>query len=214
MNRKKIGMMFLSVVCISTIILGCGGSSSTSKTKEPTELTPTNQAETVKKEIPTDAGVVSEDTKVEVKSKDGKASSELTVPAGTAFTDASGKKLETVTPKITVTQDKGEKSEDKEKKIITQTKIEVTDKNGTKIIPTKPIDVKVKAPSGAKPGDEVKVSIPEGADKAPGQKKLVIFIVDENGFISVRIFPEVFKSITVILIIVEKDIPITDNSTN
>ncbi len=198
-----------SIVVISTLTIGCGSSSSKPKIKEPTELPPTPQAETVKKEIPTDAGVVSKDIKIEVKSKDGKAKSELIVPAGTAFTDASGKKLETVTPKVTVTQDKGEKSEAKEKKLITQTKIKLTDKNGTKIIPTKPIDVKVKAPSGAKPGDEVKVSIPDGADKAPGQKKLVIFIVDEDGFISVRIFPEVFKNMTVVVIIVEKEIPLT-----
>ncbi len=198
-----------SLIAISALTIGCGSSSSTVKTKEPTPLAQTNQAETVKKEIPTDGGVVSEEIKVKVTSKDKTATSELTVPAGTAFTDASGKKLETVTPKVSLTQDKGEDSGGKEQKLITQTKINLTDKSGAKIIPTKPLDVKVKAPSGAKPGDEVKVSIPDGTNKTPGQKKLVLFIVDENGFISIRIFPKVFQNTTVVLIIIEKDTPLT-----
>ena len=209
MKKLILNRMF-SLIAISALTIGCGSSSSKVKTKEPTPLEePTSQAQSVIKEIPVDSGIVSQDVKVEVQSKDGKSSSELIVPAGTTFTDASGKKLETVTPKIIVAQDKGEKNEGKEKKRITQTKIKFTDKNGNKIIPTKPIDVKVKAPSGAKPGDEVKVSIPEGADKVPIEKKLIIFIVDENGFISIRLYPSVFKTSTVIVIVVEKDIPLT-----
>ena len=208
MTKKTITSLF-SIVAITALTIGCG-SSSTTKAQEPTALVaPTAQVQTVEENLTVNAGVVSQETIITVNSKDGTATSEVTVPAGTTFTDASGKKLETVVPQVSLSQDVGAKSEETEQKLITQTKIEITDQTGTKIIPSEPMDVKVKAPSGAKPGDEVNVSIPENASKTPGQEKLVIFIVDANGFITVRLFPDVFKNTTVILIIVERTIPLT-----
>ena len=203
MSKQKSKNLFLLIVA-STLIIGCG-STSKKNTSEPVELTPTNQAQTTTKEIPTNAGVTSQETTIEVESKDETATSELTIPAGTAFLDASGQQLESVTPQISLTQDK----KDTKEKLLAQTKLKFTDKNGNKIIPTEPFDIKVKAPSGAKPGEEVKVSIPTDATKVPTHEKLVIFIVDANGFISIRLFPNVFKNSTVILIIIEKEIPLT-----
>ena len=203
MTKQRINNILL-LITISILIIGCG-SSSTENLSEPIELSQTNQSQTVIKEIQTNAGVTSQETTINVDSKDGIATSELTIPAGTAFLDASGQQLESVTPQISLTQDK----KDTKEKLIAQTKLKFTDKNGNKIIPTEPFDIKVKAPNGAKPGEEVKVSIPTDATKVPTHEKLVIFIVDANGFISIRLFPNVFKNSTVILIIIEKEIPLT-----
>jgi protein involved in polysaccharide export with SLBB domain len=64
----------------------------------------------------------------------------------------------------------------------------------------------MKAPSGTKPGDKVRVDIPDGAiaSKKTVQDKLVIFVIGANGNIHITILPEVFKRLTVVVIIVER----------
>ena len=90
----------------------------------------------------------------------------------------------------------------------------MTDEKGNKIIPTKPLKVTIKAPNGSKPGDKVKVDIPNdiiGTSKKIFQEKLVILIVDMNGNITFTVTPQAFKKLTIILIIIEKitTIPVT-----
>jgi len=201
--KNRIGIV-LSVITASTLMLGCGSSSATPN--EPTEIAATQQANTQTESLPMDGNVTSGDITVTATTQDERSESTITVPAGTGFTDQAGNKLENVVPKVAVTQDKSSTSTTAEVTNKTQTKIELTDENVNSIVPTKPVDVKVKAPTGTKPGDEVRVSIPDDAGKV---EKLVLFIVDAKGYISVRLYPNVFKKQTVILIVIEVAVPVT-----
>jgi len=216
MTKKIIGTM-LSLATITTLMVGCGGSSSsstTTTTEEPTALTSgnttsTGTASTTLDAKQIDAGVVTAPVAVTATTTDGTSTATATVATGTSFTDANGAALDNVTPKLAVTQDKGTETTATETTNIVQTEVALTDATGNKIIPSEGITVKVKAPSGAQPGDSVNVSIPTDASKATGQQKLLVFIVAADRTISVFLAPDVFKNETRILIIIEKIIPVT-----
>jgi len=203
--KKQIVNTFVSLVTVALLMVGCGSSSENTATTEPTAITThSNEASTSSETLTMNGGVVAQDVVITTATKDKKSDSTVTVPAGTTFTDKDGKALDSVTPTLAVTQDKSSKSSSTSVTDKTQTEIKLTDENGNPIAPSEPVTVKVKAPGNAQPGEEVSVSIPDDATKADGQKKLVIFIVDANGYISVKLFPAVFKKHTVILIIIEK----------
>ena len=201
MTKNRIGIV-LSVITVSTLMLGCGSSSATQT--EPVEIEATQQADTNTTTLAMNGAVVAHDVVITATTQDNKNDSTVTVPAGTKFTDKDGKALDSVTPTLALTQDKSENTQNTSLTKKVQTKIKLTDDKGNQIVPSEPITAKVKAPGNAKPGDKVSVSIPDDATKADGQKKLVIFIVDADGYISVKLFPAVFKKKTVILIIIEK----------
>ena len=73
----------------------------------------------------------------------------------------------------------------------------------------------MKAPSGSKPGDKVRVDMPDGATVSKRDRvnleKVIIVTVGADGYINITILPEIFKNLTVIVIIIERvtTIPIT-----
>lgn len=215
---KKTIVSLVSIIAISTLMIGCGGSSSTTPAvTEPVADTGVIAGQTQTDNTTLDAtqinaGTVSKDIELVVETVDKAATSTATIKAGTQFLDANGDILADVVPKIALTQKKGESATATETTKSVQTEINFTDANGNKITPTQAVEVKVKAPEGSKAGDEVQLSIPDAAEKGTGQQKLVIFIVDANGFLTVRILPDAFKNLTVIVIIVEKRTPVTGAS--
>lgn len=163
MRKQIIGTM-LSVVTFTAFMTGCGNGSSTPVQTEPAALTSGNivanqtGTETVTlNSSQINAGVLTTDVALTTTTKDTKSTSTLTIPSGTSFTNESGEALTNVTPKLAATQKKGKETTSSETTNIVQTEIKLTDTNGNKIIPTEAMTVKVKAPEGAKPGDEVQV---------------------------------------------------------
>lgn len=223
MNKKLFSRM-LFVTIFSLLVLGCGDSSSNPPATEATEPERLNDNVVIADQTQTETqtiddtkigadGVLTEEVEVKVSTVDNTAQSIVTIPQGNAFEDENGTIQTNVTPKIEVIQKKGKETTNTNVEYSVETEIKITDVEGKKIIPTEPVIVKIKAPANAKPGDEVRLSIPEGAEKADGQEKLVVFIVDQNGFLTIRVFPQVFRNFTVVLIVLVKDVPL-DQATN
>ena len=191
----------LSIVAISTLTIGCESSNTTEK--EPTEITTPTASGTTSSTLNSSqisAGVITIPVTISVTTTNNTSTATVTLAEGTAFTNSDRNTLNNVIPKLELTQETGSSNVTQ----TVQTKIKLTDVTGNKIIPTEAVKVMIKAPSNAKPGDEVKVSVPNGASKSTTQEKLINFIVDANGFITITIAPEVFKNFLVILIIIEK----------
>ena len=195
----------LSIVAISALTIGCGSSNTTEK--EPTEITTPTASGTTSSTLNSSqisAGVITTPVTISVATSDNKSTATVTLKEGTEFTDSDGNTLNNVIPKVDLSQATGNSTANSNVTQTVQTEIKLTDSAGNKIVPTEAVTLKIKAPSNAKPGDEVKLSVPNGISKATSQEKLIIFIVDENGFISITILPEVFKNSLAILIIIEK----------
>lgn len=217
MEIGKMGKL-LSIITLSVLTIGCGGGggSSSSTTTEPTVITTpeSNGSKTTtlsSSEI--NAGVVSKDVIITSTTSDNLSRSLLTIPSGTAFTDENGTTLTNVNPKVELGQQTDSSSTTTEKVYSVQTEVKITDTQGNKIVPTEAVEVKIRAPKNSRPGDLVSLSIPDGAEKGTDQQKLVIFMVDANGFLTVKIFPRVFRNLLVIVIIIQKRIPF-DQATN
>jgi biopolymer transport protein ExbD len=89
--------------------------------------------------------------------------------------------------------------------------LKLVDKDGNKIIPSKPVTIAMQAPAGSKPGDEVKVDLPDGATASKRAEKLIVVVVGADGNIHVTLIPQIFKDFTVILIVIKKivTVPVT-----
>jgi len=201
---KIIGSL-LSIVVISALTIGCGSSNTTEK--EPTKITTPTASGTTSSTLNSSQiseGVITTPVTISVATSDNKSTATVTLKEGTAFTDSDGNTLNNVIPKVDLSQATGNSTANSNVTQTVQTEIKLTDSAGNKIVPTEAVTLKIKAPNNAKPGDEVKLSVPNGISKATSQEKLIIFIVDENGFISITILPEVFKNSLAILIIIEK----------
>ena len=193
----------LSLVALSALMAGCGDYS-TPKEKEPTEITTptsTGVVSTILDSSKISEGMIIEDVTIPVVTSDKKSTATVILSEGTEFKDSNGNKLNNVTPKLELKQAIASSASNSNVIQKVQTEIKLTDAAGKKIIPTKKVKVKIKAPSNAKPGDKVKVSVPDGVGKATTQEKLVFVTVNADGFVSLTIVPEVFKNFRVIIII-------------
>jgi len=195
----------LSIFAISILIIGCGSSNTTEK--EPTEITTPTSRGTISNTLDSSQiseGVITDDVTISVATSDNKSTATVTLTDGTKFTDLNGNELDNVFPKLELDQAIGDLAANSNVTQKVQTKIELTDADGNRIIPTKAVTLKIKAPSNAKPGDKVKVSVPNSTSKSTTQEKLIIITIDENGFVTVTIFPELFGDLLVVIIIIEQ----------
>ena len=176
---------FFKLLVIGTMffLAGCGSSGKTPTTIVAEATIPISTENL-------DGGVVTKETTVPVKADDGTKLATVTLAPGTEFQDENGNPI-TETPNLAVKAQKSTKS---------KAEINFTTKDGKKIIPTEPVNVAIAAPAGAKPGDKVKIDVPDGVNA--GTEKLTIFIVGNDGFIHVIIVPQVFKNNDVIILIV------------
>ncbi len=205
-------MIKVSILFVVLLINGCGSSSTTVESKpslnEENILSVTNSS-TVLDEESFVGGVAENEVVIPIASTGEKKEevAVITIPAGTQFTNESGDVIEKA-PVLQVTQressNTSENSQESKTTNVVKGEIKFTDEAGNKIIPTEPVAITMVAPMGSKPGDEVRVEVPDGVDKASGQQKLTLFIVDKNGNIRVIVAPHVFESLDVVVIIIER----------
>lgn len=199
-----------AIMVAGLLMVGCGSSNSSSEQSptlnEENIVSSVSQTQEMSETSFVD-GVVVEDTVLEVVSTDSELNATTTIPQGTQFVDGSGTVLQSA-PKLAVSQSQSSSStEDAENTTTTNVvegKFKFEDSSGNKVVPTEPVTLSMKAPAGALPGDEVRVETPDGVEKATGQEKLTIYIVDKNGRINMIIFPQVFETLDVVVVIVEK----------
>jgi len=209
MKQIKVLMVFFVL-----FIGGCGSSSSTSN--ETLSLDEENIVRSVTDNVSLDEqfvdGKIVEETKIPI--KDGsEILSTVIIPVDTEFTDENGNLVEAA-PHLTVTQQESSTTTEEEDENNASNNIQRTANivkgeykfisDGTKVIPSKAIKITIAAPKGSRPGDRVRVDVPDNVEKAPGQEKLTIYIVDRNGNITVLVFPQVFEDWDVVVIIVER----------
>ena len=196
------------------LIIGCGGGSNSSDLNKRPSLNESNVINTATEEVVLNEsqfsdGVVTEDVAISAEAEDGTKATEIIISEGTEFVDDKGEPVISL-PTVSIVQQESVEEVVKNGKITTKnvvkTELELVDEKGNKIIPSKPMDITMKAPVGTKPGDEVRVDMPDGAtaSKSMIQKKLIVVVVGTDGNIHVRIFPEIFKRLTVIIILVER----------
>jgi len=205
----------VSFVVFVILMSGCGSSSS-SVDQRPV-LNEQNVVASVEEHVILDEealvdGVVVKDIVIPIaqESKEGEENKtvlEVTLVAGTAFIDSEGNPVQEP-PVLQVVQKESHSIEENgnqaEISNVVKGEIRFVDAKGEKIIPTEPVEITMAAPEGSKPGDEVRVEIPDGVDKAVGQEKLTIFIVDENGNIRIVVAPTVFETLDVVVVVIEK----------
>jgi hypothetical protein len=214
-KRFKFLMAILTIFSIGAIV-GCGSSGSKDVRKRTSINTDGIIMEsTAHANVKLADSVITDDVTIAAKNNNQKKVVEAVIPGGTEFRDSEG---ELATPTVSLVQQEGKaeavKDGKKEVKKVAKAEIKITDENGKKIIPSKPVEVKVKAPNGAKPGEKVYVDIPDGASIEKDtlkQEKLQLVTVGQDGYISIMVPPQMFESMTVIVIIIEKVItqPIT-----
>ena len=192
---------------------GCGGSSSSSNIEKRPQLNENNIVSIATQEMELTEnqfsdGVVIENVIITAQT-DGVDAVTATISEETEFVNDKGEAI-TAPPVVALVQQESTEEIVKEGKVTTKNvvkaELKLVDKDGNKIIPSKPMEIVMKAPSGTKPGDKVRVDIPDGAiaSKKTVQDKLVIFVIGANGNIHITILPEVFKRLTVVVIIVER----------
>jgi len=209
MTKLRIASL-LTIVTISILTVGCKGTARTSlaEEQEPSAITNPSSSGTKTTSVSNsqiEGGIITSPVTISVATKGNESESELKLEAGTKFKDADGNVLEKVFPKFELGQATGNSNATES----VQTKINLTDAQGNKIIPTEAVTLKVKAPGNAKPGDEVRISVPEGVSKSTKQEKLLILIVGADGTVSLTLLPDVFKNNTVVVIIIEKKTIVT-----
>jgi len=205
MNLKKVLIFFGIVLLISA----CGNSSN-SKKSNIEEIS--HVAKNIELNDSVEDGVSTKEIDIVVKSESSNQKVvEAVIPEETVFENEHGEPIDTV-PVIHITQKEVLEKDVKESKFSirnrSKVEIKIEDYKGKRVIPSKPLKVTLKAPKEAKAGDKVRVEIPDGAvieDKDNNLKeKLIVAVVSSDGYIHVKIFPEVFKKVTVVVIIVEK----------
>jgi hypothetical protein len=201
------------------LISGCGGGSSSSNIEKRPQLNKNNIISTVNQEVELSEsqfsdGVVIENVTIATQTDNDVDTVATTISEGTEFVDD---KEETITTPPTVAIAQQESSEDVVKegevttKSVVKTELKLVDKDGNKMIPSKPVEIVMKAPSGTKPGDEIRVDIPTGTttNKEAVSEKLVFVVVGADGNVYVKIVPQIFRNLTVIVIIIERTSPPT-----
>jgi hypothetical protein len=198
------------------LIIGCGGSSGSSNIEKRPQLNENNIVSIATQEMELTEnqfsdGVVIENVIITAQT-DGIDTVTATISEETEFVNDKGEAI-TAPPVVALVQQESTEEIVKEGKVTTKNvvkaELKLVDKDGNKIIPSKPMEIVMKAPSGTKPGDKVRVEIPDGAtaSKKTVQEKLIIVVVGADGNIHITILPEVFKKLTVIVIIVERSLP-------
>ena len=185
----------IGLVVTMGLFFGCNGNS-----KSSTETTKATQAmdEAV---FDSATGAVKKETDI----KAGKTGVVMSIPEGTVLQDIDGNPI-TKAPTATVKTEKDTKE--------AKTTIDFT-VDGKRVIPTEPVVISIPAPKGAKPGDTVQIEVPDDGSisekslESKIQQKLVFFIINANGTIDIRVFPNAFKNQIVLVVIIK-----TDNSTN
>ena len=217
----KIKFLIASLALLS--IIGCGSSSNSSIEKRPSLnenniVATANTEARISEDRISNEGVIKEDIPIIAQSEDGTSAVETVISEGTTFQNTKGETITTPPTVSIVQQESVEKvvQEGKETtKNVVKSEIKLTDDNGDKIIPTKPVKVNMKAPSGSKPGDKVRVDMPDGATVSKRDRvnleKVIIVTVGADGYINITILPEIFKNLTVIVVIIERviTVPIT-----
>ncbi len=205
----------VKVLTLSVLLLmsGCGSSSS-SENQQPTlneeNIVSVRDVSTVLSEESFANGVLEEELTISLDSTDDDQEelAAVTLPSGTQFVTEEGVVLQKppvlqIVQQASSTTTRESATEDKTSNVV-KGEIKFVDQEGNKIIPTEPVEISMAAPAGSKPGDEVRVEIPDGVDKATGQSKLTLFIVDRDGNIRVIVAPQVFETLDVVVIIIEK----------
>nr|MCH9740008.1 hypothetical protein [Campylobacterota bacterium] len=199
-------LLFLTIFLIS----GCGSSSSTAdetlSLNENNITSSVTEVKTLDEEEFSD-GVVQHDIEIPVESNDVVVSI-INVSEGTQFLDSDGEVV-TEAPKLVMLQRQSSSTttttEESTTTNIAKNEFSFVTEEGEKLVPTEPVTIAMAAPAGAKPGEKVRVEMPDdGVEKAEGQEKLTFFIVDANGNINVVVFPQAFETLDVVVIIIER----------
>ncbi len=209
----KVKTKFLIATMVVFLINGCGSSSSSDVEKRPSlnenNIISTTNEEVILNENEFSEGTTKEDISVVAQSEDGTKAVETIIPEGTEFQDIKGDTV-TTPPVIALVQQESVQEIISDGKVTTKnvvkSEIKIVDENGEKIIPSEPLTITMKAPKGSKPGDKVTVDIPDGAtiNKRINQEKLIVVVVGADGNINVIIAPDIFRSMTVVVILIEK----------
>jgi len=187
--KKTTKLLIVSILAIG-LFVGCTGEASSTPTVVKIEAT---QAIDVTAFDSNGTGAVTKNTEI----KAGNTGATMAISEGTVLEDIEGNAIqEAPTAKVKV-----EKSATKVK---TTLNFETAD--GKKVIPAESVVMSVPAPTGAKPGDKVKIEVP---DDGTITQKFITIIVKADGTVDIRIFPKAFKKTIVIVVLI-----IVDNSTN
>jgi len=167
---KKIVQIFC-VLIVSVFVIGCQGNidcnSSSTVVAELNEKIPETNFQ---------QGLITKDTTIKVETEDKKLLSTVTIKKDTQFENKDGIAI-TEIPSISVKTTQLEET--------SNSTIKFTNRKGEVVAPNKPFKVAIKAPTNAKVGDRVKIGIPDGSSTQI--QKVIIRVVDKNGFISVEI---------------------------
>jgi len=200
------------------LIIGCGGSSSSSNIEKRPQLNENNIVSIATQEMELTEnqfsdGVVIENVIITAQT-DGVDAVTATISEETEFVNDKGEAI-TAPPVVALVQQESTEEIVKEGKVTTKNvvkaELKLVDKDGNKMIPSKPVEIVMKAPSGTKPGDEIRVDIPTGTttNKEAVSEKLVFVVVGADGNVYVKIVPQIFRNLTVIVIIIERTSPPT-----
>ena len=182
MNRKIV--QIFTILVVSSFIFGCHSESRKKTTVVTAEVNEVISATNFQE------GVVTQETTINIETKENELLSTVIVKEDTQFENTDGVAI-TETPLLVV---KTTKSEDTSESII-----KFTNTKGEVVTPTKPFKVGIKAPAGANPGDRIKVEIPDGSSTQI--QKILIRVVDQNGFIFVEITINDLRDATTIITI-------------
>ena len=164
MKRKIIQGFF--ILLVSSFIFGCNSNDDCNCSSVVAEI-----KETIS-ETNFEEGLVTTETTIKIETEDEELLSTVTLAEDTQFEDKNGVAI-TETPLLVVKSTKEEDS--------STATIKFVDSKGDIVKPTKSFRVGIKAPANANPGDTVKVEVPDNGHTQI--QKIIILIVDKNGFV-------------------------------
>lgn len=179
---------------VSILAIGLAGCSWDSDGALKSKVVKTESTVTLN-EFDVATGAVTKDT--ELSSKETGTS--MTLSEGTVLKDEDGNPI-TKAPRLKVNVAESERD--------AKTTLDFS-VDGKRVIPTEPVMISLPAPAGAKPGDSVEMEVPDDGSIDNVSSKMMVFIVDAKGKINIRLFPNAFKHIIVIVVKLKQD-----NSTN
>jgi len=167
MNKKVVQIFY--ILLLSSLLLGCHSNEDCSCSSS-TVIADLNESIS---ETNFQQGLIIKETTIEVKTEDKELLTTVTMEEDTQFEDTNGVAV-TKAPRLVVNTTQEED--------ITKSVMKFNNATGEEVVtPTKPFKVGMKAPTGAKPGDRVKVEIPNG--NSTQIQKIIIRVVDKNGFV-------------------------------
>ena len=187
MNKKNVQIFF--ILLVSSLLLGCHSNEDCSCSSSSTVIADLNESIS---ETNFQEGLIIKEITINVETEDQELLTTVTVKEDTQFEDTNGVAI-TEAPRLVVNTTQEEDSTKSVIKFINVTGEEV-------VTPTKPFKVGIKAPAGTNPGDRVKVEIPDGSSTQI--QKIIIRVVDQNGFIFFEITINDRKNAVVVITII------------